>query len=203
MKKIAVYNRTKPKKELATYGRTSTLWQDKGLEAQERTLNDWCKANGHKDYYKFSDAGVSGMKSSRPEFDQMMELVRAGKIKTVLVYSFSRFARSTKHLVLALEEFNRLGVAFISHTERIDTSTPMGKCMFTMIAAMAQLERDLTSERVKNGLKNARAKGKVLGTPKRIADKKIRTLRTAGMEIPAIIEKLGVSRASVYRALKV
>lgn len=189
-------------KKLAIYSRTSTDKQDTGLEAQQRTLREWCKSNGHKKYLEFADAGVSGMKSSRPEFNQLMEKVRAGEIGTVLVYSFSRFARSTKHLIEALEEFNRLGVAFISKTEQIDTSTPMGKCMFTMISAMAQLERDLTAERVRNGLRNAVAKGKKLGTPKRIADKKIRKLRESGMEIPAIIAELGVSRASVYRAIK-
>lgn len=189
-------------KKLAIYSRTSTDKQDKGLEAQQRTLREWCKLNGHKKYLEFADAAISGMKASRPEFDQMMNLVRNGEIGTVLVYSFSRFARSTKHLIDSLEEFNRLGVAFISKTEQIDTSTPIGKAMFTIISAIAQLERDLTAERVRNGLRNARAKGKILGTPKRISDKKIRAYREAGMEIPAIMEKLGVSRASVYRALK-
>jgi DNA invertase Pin-like site-specific DNA recombinase len=191
-------------KLLAIYSRTSTDKQDTGLEAQQRTLREWCKANGHKKYLEFSDAGISGMKSSRPEFNQMMEQVRAGEIGTVLVYSFSRFARSTKHLIEALEEFNRLGVTFISKTEAIDTSTPIGKAMFTIIAAMAQLERDLTAERVRNGLRNARAKGKTLGRPKTAGKKAaaVRRLRAGGAQPEAIAEQLGVSRASVYRMLK-
>jgi DNA invertase Pin-like site-specific DNA recombinase len=132
------------------------------------------------------------MKSSRPEFNRMMEQVRAGEIGTVLVYSFSRFARSTKHLIEALEEFNRLGVAFISRTEQIDTSTPIGKAMFTIISAMAQLERDLTAERVKNGLKNAVAKGKTLGRPKTAGKKAatVRALRVDGALPEAIAEQL-------------
>lgn len=189
-------------KKLAIYSRTSTGKQDTGLEAQQRTLREWCKLNGHEGYLEFSDAGVSGMKSSRPEFDRMMEQVRAGEIGTVLVYSFSRFARSTKHLIDSLEEFNRLGVSFISKTEQIDTSTPIGKAMFTIISAIAQLERDLTAERVKNGLKNARAKGKKLGTPKRIKDDEIRQLRAEGLAPNAIARQLEVSVRSVYRALK-
>ncbi len=191
-------------KILATYTRTSTDHQDSGLEAQQRTLREWCKANGHEKYLEFSDAGVSGMKSSRPQFNDMMARVRAGEIGTVLVYSFSRFARSTKHLVDSLEEFNRLGVTFISKTEQIDTSTPIGKAMFTIIAAMAQLERDLTAERVRNGLRNAVAKGKKLGRPKTAGKKaaKVRKLHASGALPEAIAEQLGVSRASVYRMLK-
>lgn len=187
---------------LAIYSRTSTDKQDTGLEAQQRTLREWCKANGHTHYLEFSDAGVSGMKSSRPEFNRMMEKVRAGQIKTVLVYSFSRFARSTKHLIDSLEEFNRLGVAFISKTEALDTSSPLGKAMFTIIAALAQLERDLTAERVRNGLRNAVAKGKILGRPKERKDGPILKLHREGLEGKEIAARLGISRFKVYRALK-
>jgi DNA invertase Pin-like site-specific DNA recombinase len=191
-------------KLLAIYSRTSTDKQDSGLEAQQRSLHEWCRANGHEKFLEFSDAGVSGMKVSRPEFNRMMERVRAGEIGTVLVYSFSRFARSTRHLIEALDEFNRLGVTFISKTEQIDTSTPIGKAMFTIIAAIAQLERDLTAERVRNGLRNAVAKGKMLGRPKTAGKKAaaVRKLRAAGAEPEAIAVQLGVSRASVYRMLK-
>lgn len=191
-------------KLLAIYSRTSTDKQDTGLEAQQRSLHEWCKANGHEAFLEFSDAGVSGMKASRPEFNRLMEQVRAGAIHTVLVYSFSRFARSTKHLIDSLEEFNRLGVTFISKTEQIDTSTPIGKAMFTIIAAIAQLERDLTAERVRNGLRNAVAKGKTLGRPKTAGKKsaKVRKLHACGALPEAIAEQLGISRASVYRMLK-
>jgi DNA invertase Pin-like site-specific DNA recombinase len=186
---------------LAIYSRTSTDFQDKGLEAQNRALEDYCKAKGLSNYLKFSDNAISGMKASRPEFNRMMAAARAGEIHTILVYSFSRFARSTRHLLESLEEFQRLGIAFVSLTEQVDTNTPIGRAFFTIIAAIAQLERDLTAERVRNGLRNARAKGKILGTPKRVPDEKIRELRELGLEIKAITLKLGVSRASVYRAL--
>jgi DNA invertase Pin-like site-specific DNA recombinase len=202
VKKKAAQELAAVAKLLATYGRTSTDKQDTGLEAQQRTLREWCKANGHENYLEFADAGVSGMKSSRPEFDKMMAKVRAGEIGTVLVYSFSRFARSTKHLIDSLEEFNRLGVSFISKTEQIDTSTPIGKAMFTIISAIAQLERDLTAERVRNGLRNARAKGKVLGRPKAREDAPILELHRAGLKVAEIASRLKITRQSVYRALK-
>ncbi len=81
----------------------------------------------------------------------------------VLVWKFDRFARSTKQLVIALEEFNHLGVDFISLTEQIDTSAPMGKALFTIISALAELERSDISDRVRSGLANAKALGKRLG----------------------------------------
>jgi DNA invertase Pin-like site-specific DNA recombinase len=87
-----------------------------------------------------------------------------------LVWRFDRFARSTKHLLLALEEFRSLGVQFISYQENIDTSSPLGQALFTIVSAVAQLERDLIRERVSAGVRNARACGKELGRPRRIVD---------------------------------
>jgi DNA invertase Pin-like site-specific DNA recombinase len=204
-KTTAIYARkeTLPERRPACYGRTSTFKQDKGLEAQERALREWCKVNGYRDALEFKDSGISGMKMSRPELDRMMSEVRAGKIHTVIVYSFSRFARSTKHLLATLEELRKLGVKFKSMTENFDTDTPMGEAMFGIIAVIAKLERDLTAERVRNGLKNARAKGKKLGRPKTAGKKVAKVLELrATMEPNAIAEQLGISRASVYRMLK-
>lgn len=83
----------------------------------------------------------------------------------MVVWRFDRFARSVKQLVMALEEFRTLGIEFISHQEALDTSTPMGKAMFTIIAAMAELERSVIRERVMAGLEYARAHGTKSGRP--------------------------------------
>lgn len=187
---------------LALYARTSTDKQEKGLEAQIRTLVEYCKREGITEYEIFADEGVSGAKDSRPELNRMLTAVRAGKVSGVLVYSFSRFARSTRFLVNAVEEFRKLNVEFSSYTEKVDTTTPAGKLFLTMIAAMAQFERDVTAERVKNGLKNARAKGKILGRPKLRKDEPIRDLNAKGLTALEIAAKLGISRGAVYRALK-
>jgi DNA invertase Pin-like site-specific DNA recombinase len=117
---------------VALYIRTSTDKQLTGLEAQERALKQHCKSKEILNFSLYKEFGVSGSKSSRPELDEMMKDIRDGEIQTVIVYSFSRFARSTKHLLDALDEFHQLGVNFISITENIDTSTPMGKAMFTL-----------------------------------------------------------------------
>jgi len=191
-------------KKLAIYARTSTDKQEKGLEAQERALAEYCKVKGISDYLRFSDEAFSGKLSSRPQFNKMMAAVRAGEIHTVLVYSFSRFARSTKQLIDSLEEFQKLGVAFVSITENIDTTNPYGKFMFTIFASIAQLEREITVERVKNGLKNARAKGKRLGRPPKDRSgerETISSLKAKGASIRAIATQLGIPRATVQRLL--
>lgn len=191
-------------KKLAIYSRTSTDKQEKGLESQQRALHDYLtyKKIPPDQVLEFSDDGVSGMKRSRPGFDKMMEAVRGGAVHTVLVYSFSRFARSTKHLIDAVDEFRELGVDFVSLTEQVDTSTAVGKFLFTIFAALAQFERDQTVDRVKNGLKNARAKGKILGRrkdPKR-DDARILAELKKNPCVAEVAKLLGVSRAMVYRA---
>jgi len=109
---------------------------------------------------------VSGATSERPELTPLWQVARSRNIDTVLVWKFDRFARSTKQLLDALEEFRHLGVAFISITEQIDTSSPLGQAMFPVISAIAEFERSLISERVRSGIPKARAQGKQHGRPK-------------------------------------
>jgi DNA invertase Pin-like site-specific DNA recombinase len=87
------------------------------------------------------------------------------RFDVVVVWKFDRFARSVAHLLRALETFKALGVEFISYSEQIDTTTPTGKMIFTVLGAVAELERSLIAERVRAGLRNARAKGRRLGRP--------------------------------------
>lgn len=115
----------------------------------------------------------------------------------MIVYSFSRFARSTTHLLTALEEMKKYEVEFISITERIETSSPMGRAFFTVIAAIAQLERELIVERVKNGLKNARLKGKQIGRKKTRNSELIRSLLKSGMTLRAAARVANCSHGSV------
>ena len=108
---------------------------------------------------------VSGAKERRPGLDELMRDARRGAFDVVIVWRFDRFARGVKQLVLALEEFYHLEIDFISHQEALDTSTPMGKAMFTMIAAMAELERSIIRERVMARLDHARRNGTKSGKP--------------------------------------
>lgn len=188
--------------KVAIYTRTSTDRQQSGLEAQKRALEEFCKARGITEYLVFEDFGVSGTKNSRPELDRLMVNVRNGNVNTVIVYSFSRFARSTKFLLDTLEEFGKLKVNFISLSENVDLSTAIGKAMFTIISAIATLERDLISERVRNGLVNARAKGKKIGRPVKVNQELIVTLKNEGYTYRQIGKMLGVGQGSITKALK-
>ncbi len=130
---------------------------------------------------------------------------RQGKFDIVVVWRFDRFARSVKQLVLALEEFRSLGIDFVSHQEALDTVTPMGQAMFTIIAAMAELERSVIRERVKAGLEHARRhgtkSGRPVGRPRAVFDRaRALELRRAGWSWGRIARKLGTSVASVRRA---
>lgn len=124
-------------KKVALYCRVSTGNQSTGLEAQVRALREYCSRNNVNDYVIYEDENQSGVKQSRPALDRMMKDVRDGLIEKVIVYSFSRYARSVTHLLRALEEFKKSGVGFVSITESIDTNTPLGSAVFTILGAVA------------------------------------------------------------------
>lgn len=189
-------------KYIALYCRTSTGYQNKGLESQERALLEYCQSHQIKNYRIYRDAGISGAKSSRPELDRMVEAVRAGEVSSVIVYSFSRFARSTQHLLSALEEFRNLGVSFVSISEKLDTESALGKALFVIISAISELEREILSERVRNGLNNARKKGSRLGRKKTRNAALIIELSKQNYSQREIAKLAGCSKTSVCRELK-
>jgi len=115
-----------------------------------------------QDYF---DVAVSGRREGRPQLNALMTTARNREIDCVLVWKFDRFARSTRHLLTALEEFDHLGIRFVSVQDQVDTDSPMGRAMFTIIGAMAELESSLISERVTAGMRAAEARGKHLGRP--------------------------------------
>jgi DNA invertase Pin-like site-specific DNA recombinase len=138
---------------------------------QMRDLRAYCAARGFTIVREYIDIGQSGAKDSRPELNALMADARKRKFDAILVWRFDRFARSTKHLLLALEGFRSLGIQFISYQENIDTSSPLGQALFTIVSAVAQLERDVIRERVSAGIRNARACGKQLGRPRQIVNR--------------------------------
>src|SRR5438132_1263948 len=117
--------------KIATYLRVSTF--DQTCENQRLALADYCRTRGWTDVREFADTGESGVKDRRPALDAMMRAVRAGQVQAVVVAAFDRFGRSVRHLILALEEFQHLGVTFISLREQIDTASPIGRAVFTII----------------------------------------------------------------------
>lgn len=147
------------------YARVSTT--DQTCDLQLRDLRAFCEQRAWQ-AIEYVDTGVSGAKASREQLDRLMLDARRGKLSTVVVWRFDRFARSTKHLLDALEEFKALGIGFVSHQEAIDTTSPMGKLLFTIVAAMAEMERSILIERVRAGVTAAKAKGKSCGRPKKV-----------------------------------
>jgi DNA invertase Pin-like site-specific DNA recombinase len=182
---------------VAIYVRVSTAEQS--VEMQLNDLRKYAEARGHAIVAEYKDEGVSGAKENRPALDKLMKAAFLKEFDAVLVWKFDRFARSTKHLVTALDTFNNYGIGFISLHEQIDTTSPMGKAMFTIIAAMATLERDTIIERVNAGIKNAKAKGVVFGRrpmPPLVVSQ-VKRLKSEGLSVRKIAAKVGWSKTAV------
>src|SRR5262249_36514635 len=127
-----------------------------------------------------------------------------GKTDRVIVFKFDRFARSVSHLLRALDEFKALGIDFVSVTESIDTSTPMGKMVFTVLGAVAELERSLIVERVKAGQRAAKARGKRIGRANSFSAEqaeRVALLRSKGASLRTIAAEVGLPKSTVYRVL--
>jgi len=185
----------------AIYGRISTSNHGQDIGLQTRELRQLCEARGWQVSGEYLDEGISGAKDSRPELNRLMADAHKRRFDAVIVWKFDRFARSVSHLLRALETFNALGIAFVSLSEQVDTTTPAGRMIFTVLGAVAELERSLIAERVRAGLRNARAKGKRLGRPPVIVDTaRIAFLRASGQSWPQIARELGVSVGKVYQA---
>jgi len=155
-------------KPIALYARVST--SDKGQDAdlQLRELREYAQRRGLQIGQQYVDHGVSGAKDSRPELDRLMADVHAQKYSAVMVWKFDRWARSVQHLLRSLDQFNKLQVGFVSLTEGVDTSTPMGKFTLTVLGAVGELERSMLIERTKSGMRNAKAKGIHCGRPRKV-----------------------------------
>ena len=147
----------------ALYLRVSTAGQRPDL--QHDGLSAYATRAGLEIIETYCDVAVSGRREGRPQLNALMTAARNHEIDCVLVWKFDRFARSTRHLLTALEEFNHLGVRFVSVQDQVDTDSPMGRAMFTIIGAMAELESSLISERVTAGMNAARVRGKHIGRP--------------------------------------
>jgi DNA invertase Pin-like site-specific DNA recombinase len=152
------------KSRTALYVRVSTA--DQKPDLQYDGLRDYAARAGLTIVGEYCDTAVSGRKEGRPKLNALMAAARNRDFDCVLVWKFDRFARSTQHLLNALEEFKHLSVRFISVQDQIDTDSPMGRAMFTIIGAMAELESSLISERVTAGMRSARSRGKSIGRPK-------------------------------------
>jgi len=144
--------------KVAIYARVSTEEQD--ADKQEEALTDYCKRFGYEIYKIYKDQGISGIKTSRPQFDELLKDMRQYKFTCVMVTKLDRLGRSLQHLLSILDEFNKKGVHFIAITQNIDTTSASGKLQLQILGAFAEFERNLISERTKEGMKRAVGVGK-------------------------------------------
>ncbi|MGD0405539.1 MAG: recombinase family protein [Candidatus Bathyarchaeia archaeon] len=189
--------------KVALYTRVST--NDQSVEMQNSDLRRYSDQRGLEIFKVYSDQGISGVKDKRPALDELVADAKKKKFDAVLCWRFDRFARSTKHLITALEEFRHLGIDFISYQENIDTASPLGKAMFTIVSAIAELERNILLERVRAGLKRAKENGRILGRPKRL-DLDVKELQKMRykekLSFRQIAKRVKACPATVYKSLK-
>lgn len=186
-------------KRVAIYCRVSTAQQN--IDSQIHELKRFCLQRNLHIFNEYIDK-TSGAKSDRPSLNILMADARKRKFDLVLVFRFDRMARSASHLLNVLNEFKSLGVDFISYQENIDTTTALGQAMFTIIGAMAQLERDIIRERVMAGLQAAKHRGKKLGRPSKRNDSLILNYYNKGYSFRKIAKSLNISLSSVQRCIE-
>lgn len=190
-----------PSLKVAIYARVST--REQTAENQLEDLRRYCAGRGWEIAKEFVDQGISGSKDDRPALRELMDTVRKRLVDAVLVWRFDRFARSLKHLINTLTEFNELGVHFVSYSESLDTSSSQGRLVFSILGAIGEFERDLITERVNSGIRRAKAAGVQFGRPRNEWSEadlaKARQLRAEGRSLREIGAELQVPATSVYR----
>jgi DNA invertase Pin-like site-specific DNA recombinase len=178
------------------YARVSTL--DQHPEAQIEVLT----AAGCAQV--FTDRGVSGTKASRPELDRCLTYLRQGD--QLVVSKLDRLGRSVSHLVHVVEDLRRRGVHFTTLTGQLDTITPAGRLMFHVLAALAEMERELIRKRTLAGIEHAKAEGRIGGRKTVMGPERVRVasaMLAEGRPVSEVARVLGVGRATLYRALPI
>jgi DNA invertase Pin-like site-specific DNA recombinase len=187
---------------VALYARVSTIGhgQDVGLQLDE--LRRVAHQRGWQVIHEFIDDGISGTTAERPGLHALMSAVRVAEVDVVMVWRFDRFARSTTHLLEALDEFRRCQVDFVSLREQVDSSTAIGKALYTLIACVAELEHALIQERVQAGVARARERGVKFGRPRRDLDlRAAHALIDQGHSVREAADMLGLPRTTLRRRL--
>jgi DNA invertase Pin-like site-specific DNA recombinase len=187
-------------KRAALYLRVSTV--DQHPETQLLDLRQMAAQRGFEIVHEYTDR-ISGTKTRRPGLDDLMRDARRGRFDVVLVWASDRIARSVKHFLEVLDELNRFEIEFISFREQIDTGGPLGRAIVVIIAAIAELERNLIIERVRAGMRRARLEGRQIGrTPLVIDRDAIRRERCQGRSLRRIAKEHRISTATVQRVLR-
>lgn len=197
-----IFSQDRPIQRVALYARVSTLHGQQDPEMQLSELREYVTRRGLSIHEEYVDQGVSGSRESRPALNRLMTDAQKCRFDAILVWKIDRFGRSLKHLVNSLADLSAYGVKFISLRDNLDLSTPSGRLMFQIIGAMAEFERALIQERVRAGLRNAKAKGKQIGRPRQQVDcAKVLELRAQGLSWRDVSSRLKLGLGTVYRAV--
>ncbi len=186
---------------VALYARVSTT--DQSVDPQLDALRSYATARRLEVAEEYIDHGVSGSKDRRPALDEMMAKAKRRSFDAVAVVKLDRLARSTRHLTQLAAELEALGVDLIVTDQGIDTSTPAGRLLFNVLAAIGEFELDLVRERTRAGLRAARKRGKRLGRPKAVIPLEDARRRVeAGESVAVVARALGCSRATLHRRIR-
>lgn len=186
---------------VAIYARVSTNHQSADMQLAE--LREYCSRRKWTITSEYVDHAVSGSKERRPQLDRLMKDCRKRLADAVIVFRYDRFARSLRQLVSAMEEFQSLGVQFVSLHEGTDTTTPNGRLVFSIFAAISEFERELIKERVRSGIAHARSKGTRLGRPPVDVDiSSLRQMRKDGRGWKSIAAEMRKGVGTIMKAAK-
>src|SRR5277367_197288 len=188
---------------VAIYARVST--SDQSCEMQLHELRQYVARQGWKVFAEYVDTGFSGASSSRPRLDQLLRDARLQKFEAVLVWKLDRWGRSVAHCVRSIQELVSLGIRFLSPNEGIDTGadSPMSKFLLHLFAAFAEMERGIIRERVRAGVRAAKAKGTRLGRPQRVFRRaEAQRLREQGKSWREIARALEIPMSTVIDACR-
>lgn len=188
--------------KIVTYSRVSTDHHEQNPQIQVDEMRRYCELKGWAISEELIDHGFSGSTLNRPALKRLLEMVRRKEVDRVIVLNLSRLFRSLKHLVTTLEEFNSLGVTFVSIKESVDYSTPAGRLFVGVIGSLNEFTREIIRENTVLGLDHARRNGKVLGRPRKHDPDLIRNLREQGLTYRQISVKLSAPLGTIGRVLK-
>jgi DNA invertase Pin-like site-specific DNA recombinase len=190
-------------KKTAVYARCSTT--DQFPENQIRVLKDLADRNGDEIVAEFVDKGVSGAKRDRDALNQMISAARSRKFSKLYVVSIDRLSRSTKDLIETVETLNDLKIQIVFQRENIDTTSAMGQFFLTVLGSLAQFEREIMRERIKQGIDRAKSQGRKMGRPTKMNDSlrsAVRLLYTKGASIRSIAKTCSVGIGTTYKIIQ-
>ena len=187
-------------RRVAIYARVST--QEQSLDPQLQELRALAERRGWSIVGEYTDLGISGAKDRRPGLDAMMQDSHRGKFDIVAVVKFDRFARSLRHLVMALDDLSARGIDFVSASDSVDSTSPGGRFQIQILGAVAEFERELIRQRTIAGLAAARRKGRQLGRrPARLDEDLLLDLKEQCCSVREIATRMGVSKSLIAKKL--